>query len=216
MAGLISPRTGRGLRCSMAKDSSFVIPLFPLNIVLLPGERIQLHIFEDRYKEMINSSIDNDTPFGIILRTKSFNPSVGCAAKVLKVENEYYTGELDIVIEGIDRFNVLERYKLDDLWHGDITLIGSDPLSPNEDHSILTSVQEKYIQVLMLSGDDDFSDDLDRKMSYEFSSKILLPLSIKQVLIETDDETRRLEILDNLFEKVIDKLGHDEIPQVKD
>ncbi len=68
----------------------------------------------------------------------------------------------------------------------------------------------------MLSGDDDFSDDLDRKMSYEFSSKILLPLSIKQVLIETDDETRRLEILDNLFEKVIDKLGHDEIPQVKD
>ena len=165
---------------------------------------------------MINSSINNDTPFGIILRTKSYNPSIGCTAKVIKVENEYYTGELDIVIEGVDRFNVLERYKLDDLWHADIEVVNSKTVSSDDTTDILSSVQDKYIKVLMLSGDDDLSTDFDRTLSYHFSSKILLPLSIKQVLIETDDETKRLEILDNLFEQVIEKLGHDEIPSVKD
>ena len=197
-------------------NKSLVIPLFPLNIVLLPGERVQLHIFEDRYKDMINSSINNNTPFGIILRTKSYNPSIGCTAKVIKVENEYYTGELDIVIEGIDRFNVLERYKLDDLWHADIEIVSSESVSSYDISDLLSSVQEKYIKVLMLSGDDDLSSDFDRTLSYQFSSKIILPLSIKQVLIETDDEKKRLEILDDLFEQVIEKLGHDEIPRVKD
>tara|TARA_B100001250_G_C19757716_1_gene770945 strand:- start:571 stop:1173 length:603 start_codon:yes stop_codon:yes gene_type:complete len=199
----------------MIEGNSNIIPLFPLNIVLLPNEKIQLHIFEDRYKRMVRSSIDDDTPFGIILKTKNFKTSIGCTAKVVRIDNEYYTGEIDIVIEGLERFKVHNKYKINGLWHAEVDLISSLPLHNNDDKIVLSSVQEKYIKVLMLSGDNDLSDDIDHSISYNFSSKILLPLSIKQALIETHSEKKRLEILDDLFDRVIDKIDPSEVTKVK-
>ena len=58
------------------------IPIFPLNLVLFPGNSLPLHIFEPRYKTMIRDSMDNRTPFGIVLATENGLARIGCTLHV--------------------------------------------------------------------------------------------------------------------------------------
>ena len=73
------------------------IPLFPLNIVALPFEEVPLHIFEPRYKKMIKESIENNTPFGIVLNNNGSIDNIGYLRSkdllfllYLKLENDYF------------------------------------------------------------------------------------------------------------------------------
>ena len=77
------------------------LPLFPLNIVVLPFEEVPLHIFEPRYKEMVKTSIAQDKPFGIVFKDNRTIDSVGCSVEITQVLKIYTTGEYDIVVTGI-------------------------------------------------------------------------------------------------------------------
>lgn len=80
------------------------IPLFPLGLVLLPGMSLPLHIFEERYKQMISECLAAGTPFGIVwFDGQSIRP-VGCTARVLEVLHRYEDGRLDILTGGERRF----------------------------------------------------------------------------------------------------------------
>ena len=74
------------------------IPLFPLNIVALPKEKIPLHIFEPRYKRMIKNSINSGEPFGIVHQDQDGFKSIGCSVKIVNVIKEYPSGEFDIIV----------------------------------------------------------------------------------------------------------------------
>ncbi|HEX8386321.1 MAG TPA: LON peptidase substrate-binding domain-containing protein [Rubricoccaceae bacterium] len=87
------------------------LPLFPLGIVLLPGEPVPLHIFEPRYKEMVRVCIDDDRPFGIVYASASALADVGCTARIRTVATRYDDGRLDIVAVGEDRFRVLHVHR---------------------------------------------------------------------------------------------------------
>ena len=89
------------------------ITLFPLKMVLFPGEDLPLHIFEDRYKKMVSSCIDTDNPFGIILNANSGMKKIGCTAQIVDVLKEYESGEYDIVVKGMQRFEIVEKKKDD-------------------------------------------------------------------------------------------------------
>ncbi len=97
------------------------IPLFPLNSVLFPGMPLHLHIFEERYKEMITHCIDNKIPFGVTLikhGVEAFGPLaepfyIGCTANIYQVQ-ELKTGSMNIMVFGQDRFRVLSIVR-DDL-----------------------------------------------------------------------------------------------------
>ena len=82
------------------------LPLFPLNLVLLPFEYLPLHIFEPRYKTMIKSAIEEDRPFGIILSEGNGVFSKGVKVSVKKVFKEYENGEYDILVRGNEIFKV--------------------------------------------------------------------------------------------------------------
>ena len=82
------------------------IPLFPLNLVLLPNEELSLHIFESRYKKMITNCLEKNNNFGVILKTHSKQYNIGCTAKIVDVLETYDTGEYDIVVKGDKRFNI--------------------------------------------------------------------------------------------------------------
>ena len=79
----------------------FTIPLFPLNMVVLPFEKVPLHIFEPRYKKMIDESIKNNTPFGIVSKNNGSVDSIGCSLKVTKVIKHYESGEYDLIATAI-------------------------------------------------------------------------------------------------------------------
>jgi Lon protease-like protein len=84
------------------------IPLFPLGVVLLPGMVLPLHIFEERYKQMIGACLDGDRPFGIVLFDGQTIRSVGCLARITEVVKRYDDGRMDIVTRGGTRFVVRE------------------------------------------------------------------------------------------------------------
>src|SRR6186713_2712081 len=83
--------------------------LFPLPLVLVPGERIPLHIFEPRYRELIGECLDNDSEFGLVLGDDQEIRSVGTTAAVVEVLERHEDGRLDIVVEGRERFQILEE-----------------------------------------------------------------------------------------------------------
>jgi Lon protease-like protein len=83
-----------------------VIPLFPLNLVLFPSVPLPLHIFEERYRAMINHCIETKTPFGVVLRQGESFKRVGCSAVVNEVLERYDDGRMDILTIGADRFTI--------------------------------------------------------------------------------------------------------------
>jgi Lon protease-like protein len=84
------------------------IPLFPLGVVLLPGMLMPLHIFEERYKQMIGECLADDRPFGIVFFDGRAIRKVGCLARVTEVLERYDDGRMDIMTRGGERFVVQE------------------------------------------------------------------------------------------------------------
>jgi len=84
-----------------------LLPLFPLQVVLLPGSQLPLHIFEDRYKEMIGEVLRDKIEFGVVLASEKGIVNTGCSATVDRVLKEYPDGRLDILTRGRRRFEVL-------------------------------------------------------------------------------------------------------------
>ncbi len=87
-----------------------VIPLFPLNVVLMPEMALPLHIFEERYKLMIGECLDQSTEFGIVLSDGSGFHSCGCTAKIVHILKRYDDGRMDILTHGQRRFLLKEVY----------------------------------------------------------------------------------------------------------
>lgn len=85
-----------------------IIPLFPLELVLLPDMPLPLHIFEDRYKLMIGECLEGRAAFGIVYSDGRNVERVGCSAAILHVLNRYEDGRLDILAAGRERFHILD------------------------------------------------------------------------------------------------------------
>lgn len=83
-----------------------LLPLFPLSLVMLPSSAVPLHIFEDRYKEMMAELIGSRAEFGIVLARDEGIVSIGCTATVEQVLERYPDGQLDIVVLGRRRFTI--------------------------------------------------------------------------------------------------------------
>jgi Lon protease-like protein len=84
-----------------------LLPLFPLHVVLLPGAELPLHIFEDRYKEMIAEVIRDRLEFGVVLASEKGIANCGCSALIDKVLREYPDGRMDILARGRRRFEIM-------------------------------------------------------------------------------------------------------------
>ncbi|MEZ5401814.1 MAG: LON peptidase substrate-binding domain-containing protein [Bryobacteraceae bacterium] len=85
-----------------------LLPLFPLSLVLLPNQELPLHIFEDRYKEMIGAVLREGREFGVVLAASGGIAATGCTASVEQVVKEYDDGRMDIVTLGQRRFVIRE------------------------------------------------------------------------------------------------------------
>ena len=177
------------------------IPLFPLNIVVFPYEKVPLHIFEPRYKKMISESIENDTPFGIVLNNNGSVDSIGCSLNVTKVLKHYNNGEYDLIATGEKCFQIIDKVKKDDLWIGNIEYI-ENPII--KDKKILTEVQNKYLELLVKLGkEENFDIYLERKISYQFLIGISLPLNLKRSILLLESEHERLLYIYDLLDKIL-------------
>src|SRR5258708_39663963 len=84
-----------------------LLPLFPLEVVLFPRTPLPLHIFEDRYKQMVGEGLENKSEFGVVLAGEKGIVSTGCTASGGKVMNSYPDGRMDILTLGRRRFEII-------------------------------------------------------------------------------------------------------------
>ena len=178
------------------------LPLFPLNLVLLPYELLPLHIFEPRYKKMVRDHIEENKPFGIILNEDNLVCTKGCRVKVQKVYKKYRNGEYDILVKGVEQFKVINTRMEGETVIGEIDYL---PLNSDGDEQLRKNIQELYLQVLIKIG---ISNSLEmymgKKISYEFLQGFELPLNLKKKLILMSSENKRLSLIKDVFVNILE------------
>ncbi|KUO60617.1 hypothetical protein APF79_02250 [bacterium BRH_c32] len=189
------------------------IALFPLKLVIFPNAEYALHIFEERYKIMINNCIENNEPFGIVLSSEDKMETIGCKVMVNQVVKRYEDGKLDIIVKGTERFHIVGSEFSE---HG--YLIAEihnfyDILDDNIDFSIYTDIKEKFNNILKLTElnlSSEYWSNLNRAplKSFKIGEKAGLTLKQRQTILSLQSENARLELIkehlikiDNLIDK---------------
>jgi Lon protease-like protein len=173
------------------------LPIFELPLVLLPGEKIPLHIFEDRYKRMIGRSLEQGEPFGIVLRDDDGARSIGCTARIDDVLERFDDGRMNIVVSGEAAFKVLDRFESPDYPTGEVELLADEEIPPIDENSA-NAARETFAELAeRATGERPEPDELETASAYSIASRIELPPETKQTLLEMRDEDERMELLAN-------------------
>lgn len=170
------------------------IGLFPLGIVLLPGERVPLHIFEQRYRDLIGECLETGGELGLVLSDESGLREIGCRAAVTEVLRRFSDGRLNIMVEGRERFRVLR------LTSGRTFLTAQvEPVADQEDEAgpptgaDVEGVLRAYRDVAEAAGAD--AQPLDPSqgpLAYRVAGAVDLDAEVKQSLLEALSERERL------------------------
>ena len=184
-------------------------PLFPLGLVLLPGEVVPLHIFEDRYKLMIGECIEAGTEFGIVWMADDGLKEVGCTARITQLLEQMEDGRMNILVQGDAPFRLLRRIEDMPYPAGDVELLPEDeeaPPVPDND------ARERYADLVERVTDSRPSTtDLEELDAYGMAATLDFALDAKQGLLELRSEDSRLERLSDLFDATIKRLDHAEM-----
>ena len=179
-------------------------PIFPLPLVLLPTELAPLHIFEERYKRMINRCLDEAGEFGIVWLGDSGLADIGCTARITELIDRMDDGRMNIVVRGGRPFRLLRR--IDGLAYpaGDIELL-EDEHEASESHA--QAARSSYAEVVEKATDERPSaEDLAEMDAYRMAATIELEPALKQRLLSSRSEDERLEMVEELFEKAVERL----------
>jgi Lon protease-like protein len=181
------------------------IGIFPLGLVLLPGERVPLHIFEDRYKELIGECLEMEREFGIVLVEESGVRAVGTRASVVEVLERFPDGRLDVVIQGGGRFRV------DQITEGRSFITAHVEDVDDEDDGDDPTREETarclaaYRQVVEAADAEPGELDLvAESLAFEIAGRVDFGAELKQDLLETRSERERVVRLTELLEAAAD------------
>ena len=181
------------------------IPIFPLNIVLYPGEGLNLHIFEPRYKELVKECFSSDKPFGIPAVINGHVAEFGTLVTISEIANEYDNGEMDIITKGTIVFRILEIIKKipDKLYSGAIVNYPQNSeVYPKKD---LMQVVIKAIRELhrILNITKDFRKPDEELSAYDLAHHAGLSLEEEYELLGLLREEQRQEYLKRHLGKVL-------------
>lgn len=179
------------------------LPLFPLEVVLYPDEVLPLHIFEDRYREMIAQAIESDTPFGVVLQVEGTMKEVGCTALVSKVTETFEDGSSNIIATGQERFRIADVHHVHAWMSADVEPVVD--LKAPADSAMVDRLIAQHIKLLELAGrtpSPSLYEDRDR-LSFFVAHNAGLTLDQKQDVLEIRAEPMRVEYLIAHLERFI-------------
>ena len=186
-------------------DFVALLPLFPLDVVLLPGAPLPLHIFEPRYKEMIGECLANNAPFGVVRALEEGIAEVGCTAEIVTVTKEYPDGRLDLVAEGRKRFEVLELNRGRSFLQADVLLVSDEPGPAAEEDK--TRAVQVHLEILSLAGAvQDLSAADQNALSFYLAGSLPLDLDFKQKLLAMRSESARIQAVAAYLESILPNL----------
>jgi ATP-dependent Lon protease len=186
------------------------IPIFPLNLVVFPDSKYPLHIFEERYKILLQKCLTDNSGFGIVASIDKRISDVGVYVKVTQILKTYLNGELDIVVQGVERFLINstslhpDGYYVADVEKYDDENIMIDPRLNDE----LKSEFEEIVELANYKLEDAFWNNLNsaKLKSYKIAEKSGLTYEQQQELLILKNENERLSYLINYFILIKDKV----------
>ena len=187
------------------------IPLFPLNTVLFPGMPLHLHIFEPRYKEMVQKCLDEKMEFGILLLHETQLCQVGCTARITQILRQLDNGSMDILTEGRKRFRVLDVLNRESYLEAVVDYFEDD--SEDIPSSLLKKVLNAYQKMIHLQtrGVGAIRGIFDPvHFSFIIASTVDLVLKERQSLLELTSTTERIRKLDTALLETMHKLDKQE------
>ena len=179
------------------------IGLFPLELVLLPTERVPLHIFEPRYKELIGECLRSGHEFGLVLEDERGRREIGTRAVVVEVLQVFDDGRMNVVVEGHDRFRLCELTSGRAFLTGDVEPVDDEEdEAPAADSDRALTLFRQLVEVA--GGDVEEPDGTSGSLSFEIASRIDFGIGPKQELLELRSEPARLEHLCELLERAVE------------
>jgi uncharacterized protein len=180
------------------------IPIFPLGIVVYPGEALNLHIFEPRYKQLISDCHEQKKPFGIPTVINEKLQEFGSLVEIIEISKIHETGEMDIRTRGVKVFRVLELIKdlPDKLYSGAIVNYPDNLEKGNREHmkKLLESIYELH-RALKVSKE--FPQPEESIMSYDVAHHVGMSLQEEYDLLNLLDERQRQEYLKRHLVRVL-------------
>jgi Lon protease-like protein len=191
-----------------------LLPLFPLDLVLLPGAPLPLHIFEPRYKEMISECLERKKPFGIVRASEEGVAGIGCTAEIVSVTKKYDDGRMDILTRGVDRFEVLEVNEERAFLRAEISLLQDEDVKDEDgdggddarrlNHPLVELAVRLHAEIVKLAGAElSELDETATNLSFLLAGSLPLDLDFKQNLLATLSETKRLEAVVGYLQAVL-------------
>jgi Lon protease-like protein len=172
------------------------IPLFPLNVVLLPGADLPLHIFEPRYLEMVDRCLKEKSEFGVLLALPKGVARVGCTAEIIEVAKRHEDETMDILTVGRERFRVIDFFEENPLAEGQVDYLEDREAATNP--SMRRELLELYETCHTLIFEDypkNTGSDESTQLSFVIAGTLPLDLLLKQQILELRSELDRQERL---------------------
>jgi Lon protease-like protein len=182
-----------------------LLPLFPLELVLLPGTPLPLHVFEPRYKEMIGECLATDAPFGVIRAVDEGIAEVGCTAEIITVTKEYPDGRMDLICEGRKRFEVVEVNRDRSFLQAEVLIVPDEPGVTVQEERV--KAIQLHLEILSLAGAvQDLSAADQNQLSFYLAGSLPLDLDFKQKLLAMRSEGQRIQAVTAYLETIVPKL----------
>lgn len=201
----------------------FLLPLFLLEVVLVPDEVVPLHIFEDRYKQMIGECLEKrdlapaEAEFGVVYLRGKQAQRVGCTARIKEVIRRYEDGKMDILAVGQRRFEVLFTNDERSYLRAAVQFFDDEesavPDRPEVEHARM--LFRDVLKRLEISADPAELEREFRRLSFQIAAALPIGPEIKQQVLVMRDERERLGRLSEVMEKLIPVLERRERARAK-
>ena len=180
-------------------------PLFPLGLVALPSEVVPLHIFEERYKTMIEECLAHDREFGIVWLSDDGLRPIGCACQVTEVLERMEDGRLNILTQGTRPFRIVERQEEHPYPAGTIEFL--EDRDEEADAEVLETAHGVYAELVEQATDRrPDAAELEDMGAYEMAATVDFGLEAKQGLLDLRSENARLRLVTRLFRAALKRL----------
>jgi Lon protease-like protein len=199
----------------MPAGSRADFPLFPLGIVALPGEAVPLHIFEDRYRRMIEHCLQGEgEEFGIVWLSEQELKQVGCACAIEQVLERLPDGRMNILARGTTPFVLIERQEQLPYPAGRIEFLSDEVDEP--DDAAAASARELYAELVMQATDRELgTSELTQLSAYTMASTVEFEREAKQELLELRSEPARMRMLTTMLASALERMELLERAQVR-
>ncbi len=184
------------------------IPLFPLDVVLLPRMQLPLHIFEPRYKLMISRCIEEKIEFGMILAANNDVATMGCTAEILRKTKDYADGRMDIATEGRAVFRLADLLHEKEYYEGIVEYVKDElgVLDSKTDGQLAVAFEQS--QVLLFGRPwTDPSPNEPTTLAYRMAAMVPMEIEKRQTLLQASSEQDRREIVLEWLQAFVPKLA---------